>query len=302
MPPELLELLRRQHGAFTRDQAERAGVSYAKVWARVTRGQWHRLFPGVYAEAGSGRRAHLMAALLYAGPGAALHGRTALEREGLVTPTEPVHVVVPTSRRVRTQPGLVVHRSGSVQESDVWVRDGLTLARVERALVDLVREAPRREVGTAVCAALQRGLTTGERIREAATRTCLLPRCRWFARLLDEAAGGAESVGELDLLRLCRRHRLPPPRLQARLGRRRRSDLGRPELGVYVGVDSLLYRVAVEDWRADLERHNEIMVETGGICLLRFTVRQIREEPETVARILRQALAQARRRLAQRAA
>ena len=109
-------------------------------------------------------------------------------------------------------------------------------------------------------------------------------------------------MGELDLLRLCRRHRLPPPRLQARLGRRRRSDLGRPELGVYVGVDSLLYRVAVEDWRADLERHNEIMVETGGICLLRFTVRQIREEPETVARILRQALAQARRRLAQRAA
>lgn len=293
--PAFERLLRAQHCAFTRRQAIARGVSDARIRTRVRRGQWLRLYPGVFGVAGLPRAGRLQAALLYAGPGAVLCGRTAAERLDLVPAAMPIYVGVPTHRRVRGQPGLRVLRMSSLGDDDVWKRDGLATTRPERTLVDLMRHLPRRDAEALACTALQRGLTTTSHLRAAAERAGLLPRCTWFEQFLLDVTEGIHAIGELELLRLCRRYRLPPPEHQSRLGRRR-ADAGWPALRVFVEIDSVRYHYGAESWQADLRRQNEVMAETGGICLLRFTATQIRDEPLVVAGVIRLALTRARQR------
>ena len=296
LPAGFRGLLREQHGAFTRAQAAACGVSLARIRTRVARAEWVRCYPGVFGVARMGRLGELAAGLLYSGPGAVLCGRSAAERNGLLPPGAGVEVTVPLARRVRPQPGLVVRRTGTLSEGDVWVRDGLATTRPERTLVDLARSGERPEVEALVCAALQRRLTTAERIEQAARRAGLLPRRPWFALLLADVRQGVEAPGELALMRLCRTSGLPPPRPQARLGHRRRGDLGWEELQVFVEVDSVLHHFSPADWQRDLARQNEVMADTGGVCLLRFTCRQIRDDPAGVVRVIRRALVAARQR------
>lgn len=278
------------------------GVGESQIRTRVRRGQWLRLYPGVFGVAGLPRLGQLQAALLYAGPGAVLCGPTAAERFGLLPVAAAIHVGVPTQRRVRHQPGLRVLRISCLTDADVWVREGLPTTRPDRTLVDLLRRLPRREGEAVLCAALQRRITTTSHVRVAAARLGLLRRCAWLERLLSDLTRGAQAIGELGLLRLCRRHRLAPPEHQSRLGTRRRADGGWPALGVYVEIDSIRYHYGAGSWQADLARQNEVMAETGGICLLRFTTTQIRDEPRLVAGVIRQALRAARQRQAGRAA
>lgn len=294
--PAFERLLQAQHGAFSRRQAIGCGVSESQIRTRVRRGQWIRVFPGVFGLAGLPRLGQLQAALLYAGPGAVLCGLTAAERIGLMPVAPTAYVGVPTRRRVKSQPGLRIVRMSELSDKDAWVRDGLPTTRPERTLVDLLRHLPRRETEAVMCTALQRGLTTTSHVRSTAERIGLLPRRSWFARLLNDIAQGAQAIGELELLRLCRRHRLPAPAQQSQLGERRRADAGWPALRVYVEIDSLRYHYEAARWQADLTRQNEVMAETGGVCLLRFTTTQIRDEPRVVATVIRRALKSARHR------
>ena len=114
IPPGLRRVIAEQAGVVSRQQLLRAGLSRATVSARVKRGVWRPLHPGVYGTFGGeiGWKARLWAAVLYAGPGALLSHETAAEVLCLSDSRNPViQVTVPASRRVRPRDGIRIHRS-----------------------------------------------------------------------------------------------------------------------------------------------------------------------------------------------
>jgi hypothetical protein len=98
LPPTLRYLARRQSGLVSRSQARQAGLSEDMIKFRVRSGRWRRIHPGVYATFTGelNRRAYLWAAVLSAGPGAALSHDAAAELHRLSDRhADPVHVTVP---------------------------------------------------------------------------------------------------------------------------------------------------------------------------------------------------------------
>lgn len=146
-------------------------------WKR--QGYLHRILPRVYAVGHRARsyEADLAAALLYAGPGAALSHATAAHWLGLLDkPPRKIHISTP--RRCRSQPGIVVHREREV--SRVWHRR-LPVTPVPQILLDLAATEPRRRLRMALAnadyhdllelgaieAALGRGRHGSAQLREA---------------------------------------------------------------------------------------------------------------------------------------
>jgi very-short-patch-repair endonuclease len=105
------------------------------------------------------------------------------------------------------------------------------------------------------------------------------------------SSGELESEEELTrseleriFLGLCRRHRLPIPEVNARLGLHEVDFLWR-DLRVIVETDGFRHhgnRAAFERDRA-----RDARFQSRGFRVLRFTYRQIREAPEFVVRTLR---------------
>jgi hypothetical protein len=103
---------------------------------------------------------------------------------------------------------------------------------------------------------------------------------------LRDIAGGAESLGEIDIADLCRRHHVVPPTRQSR--RRDRSGRWRYldciwELAdgsvVVLEIDGS-HHLSVEHWEADIKREREVVI--GGSRVLRATTVELRLEAEAV--------------------
>src|SRR5579859_7305080 len=139
LPRELVRYINMQHGAFSRKQALATGMSANAVDARVRRGTWHAIYPGVYqlGAAEPGRETRLWAALLYAGRCAVLSHQTAAHLAGLVKdPGSEIHVTVPAERRVRPQPGIRIHRSPRAYGAGL-IFENPPRTSTEEALLDL---------------------------------------------------------------------------------------------------------------------------------------------------------------------
>jgi very-short-patch-repair endonuclease len=108
---------------------------------------------------------------------------------------------------------------------------------------------------------------------------------------LDDVAGGAEALSEIDLVRLCRRFQLPEPDLQHRrrdaTGRIRYLDAYWRRWQLHVEVDGA-HHLDVRHWAADMQRQNDIWI--SGDRILRFPAHHLRSHPTQVATQLRAAL------------
>ena len=119
-PDATVRFAEQQWGVVTRAQLERSGLSGARIARWVREGRLHRMYPGVYAV---GHRAlsiegRLVAALAYAGRGAALsHGTAAWWRELLRDMPPEIHVSAPGRRQSLT--GLVVHHPRHLERAFV---------------------------------------------------------------------------------------------------------------------------------------------------------------------------------------
>jgi hypothetical protein len=117
IPPNVRQLFASQGHVITRSQAIALGLSASTIRNRVRGGDWQQLQFGVYADfTGTPKRdAQIWAALLRAGPGAALSHWTAAERHGLVDrPAAAIHLAVPVDchpARWAAIPGVVIHRT-----------------------------------------------------------------------------------------------------------------------------------------------------------------------------------------------
>ena len=198
------------------------------------------------------------AAVLYAAP-AYLYGPSAeppraeqLARPGSVP--DPIHVAIDQSRRVKGQPGIVIHRIANL-DSHAFGGTPPRLRLEDNALA-MAHEA-RSEIDAVACLAqvTGRSYVTPTSLRAALGRFPSLRRRAWIGAIVDDLESGSHSVLEHGYLtKVERAHGLPPaerqsprttPTVPSTISlRRERSRLG------FAGTRCSILRVArLRPWR-----------------------------------------------------
>jgi hypothetical protein len=284
LPSTLRYVAQNQSGVVSRSQAIRAGLSPDMIKFRVGSERWMQMYPGVYAifTGAPGRGARLWAAVLLAGPGAALSHETAAELHRLTDEaSKTIHVTIPVQRRVRPVEGISLHRSGRAVEA-VLGGSQPPRTRVEETVLDLAQAAKTfDDVCGWVTRAIARELTDEARLHAAMT---LRTKLRWRAdlqELIVAAAGGDHSVLEFRYHRdVERAHGLPESARQVPFakpnGRRGRRDRVYEPYGVVIELDGRLAHSPENQWK-DKTRDNA--AAAAGQQTLRYGWAQVRWEP-----------------------
>ena len=272
----------RQGGAVGRAQLVALGVGRRTIdhWLRT-----ERLLPvhrGVYAvgHASLTTRGRAVAALLAGGDAAVLSHRSAAA-DWRVLPEPATPEITLLHGRARSRPGLVVHRSGTLAAGDVRERAGLRVTALERTLLDLAAVEPAASLERAVAEAQVLRLVAPASVRAVAART---PGHHGIAALLaaldGPSAAATRSELERAMLRLVRAAGLPRPDVDRRIAGHT-ADFSWPEHRLIAETDGWHahgHRLAFERDRARDAAHL-----LAGWTVVRFTWRQITEEPLRVA-------------------
>ena len=280
-----------QDGVVSRGQLLAAGLSPSQARRNIENQRWRTLLPGVYATFTGpvGAIARTWSALLYAGTGAAASHDTALWLAGLREEAiDPVHIVIPASRRVLRQPGIRIHLSRTLADAGraiVHPSAAPPRIRLEDALLDQCEAETAGQAAHLVLSAIQRRLTTADRIRTAIDARS---RHRWrrlILEVLGETRDGAASTLELRYRRDVElRHRLPTGirnrREAAPTGGNWYRDVRYPSWRVIVELDGREAHPAHRAFR-DLRRDNWAAV--GGDTALRYGWRDVAGSPCAVA-------------------
>jgi predicted transcriptional regulator of viral defense system len=183
------EQVEKQAGVFSRRQALNGGHAASAIDARVRRGTWQVVYPGVYTAAASqlSEQGRLWAVVLYAGRGALLSHETAAWLHGFCDrPADVIHVTIPVERRVREPDGVHVHRSARVIAAAAGAEDPPRM-QVEETVLDLVNEsASAADAGAWAIRAIQAGVTDGKKLLTTAGSW---KKLRWRTEL-DAALSG----------------------------------------------------------------------------------------------------------------
>lgn len=255
------EVAAHEHGVLATGELLACGLTRQGIHRRVRSGHLHPLHRGVYAigHLAVSKHGRWVAAVKACGPGAALSHQSAAGFWDLLTRYDgPIHVTVPIARHPRPTRGIAVHRSRTLGDRDVVRRDGILVTIPIRTLRDLKRVLPREQWEAAVDRARGKGFSVADLIEEAPTRSAL----------------------ERSFLRLCRRHRIPAPRVNEWVGAFM-VDFLWPQHRLIVEVDGYEFHRDRKSFESDRTRDAELTAH--GYRVIRFTYRQVIEEPAQVA-------------------
>lgn len=280
-------------GVLRRDHGERLHLTRDRVQAQLDGSRWTRWGDHVVImHNGPPTRRQLMwAALLDAGPLAALCSHTALELGGFksfAAEREQLHLIIPRGGRTSAFEGLTVHESRRVDPDEHVLVDGMPITPLARSAIDAAAWQPHPRFAWALVAAVvQQRLVTPDEL-DGAMRT--VGRVRHKAVLRDAIADlrtGGTTTGEADVVRMCRRYGLQLPRRQ--VPRRDGSGLLRfldSEWVIFGGQRIVLevdgsHHMEVLQWQADLERERSVVIT--GARVLRTSNMELRLTPGKVA-------------------
>jgi very-short-patch-repair endonuclease len=275
---EVAELAERQWGLVTRAQLEAVGLTAAGISRWQDERRLHRIYPRVFAvgHGGLALEGKLAAALLYAGPGAALWGVTAGYWLGLLK-TTPSRIHVCTPRRRRSLRDVRIH--GQRECERVWHQD-LPVTPPARTLLDIATQLRLQPLRSALAEAEYLKLVTIDDVRavlgpgrpgSAALRVaveCHNPRLAKTKSKLEEK-----------FLRLCELHLLPLP------------DVNAPLEGYLVDAAWFDRKLVVElDGRTthsasrviERDHQRDLDLRAAGYTVLRYTWQQVTQQPERV--------------------
>jgi hypothetical protein len=284
-----------QAGLATRAQLRAVGIDRWAVAHRIQTERWRALSSVVIATTtGEPTREQVMwLGVLHAGEGALVGGLAAAELAGLKNwHRDDLTILVPYGHDVpEPVEGLEFVRSrrdlGPLRQRS----SGLSRCRLEPAVL-LFGAADRsdRTAQGVLAAAVQQRLTTPDQLLLWLERLRPLRRAPLLRQALQDMAGGAQSVAEIDVRRMCRSHGLALPDRQVKRrdadGRVRFTDCewrladGRV---LVLEVDGA-FHMSVESWEDDLARQRAL--SAADRLVVRCTARELRDEPERVARDL----------------
>jgi very-short-patch-repair endonuclease len=262
----------KQHGVISTAQLEAAGLTRAAIAKRVKAARLHRLHRGVYA-VGHTRltfEGRCMAAMLALGEGAAISHRSAAALWGLLPPDDgPIEITVPGDGGRERRKGIRVHRSSTFIAGVSILRNGIAVTKATRTLRDLHRTVSQSVYRTAVRRALDKRLISSAQLRSEEELT--------------------RSELEKLMLRLCRRHRLPQPEVNARVGPHEVDFLWRDQKVI---VETDPWRHHGDRSAFERDRARDAHLQSLGFRVLRFTHRQLTHQRSTVVAVLRDFLGQ----------
>lgn len=265
------------------------GVSESGIRRRVARGWLHRIHLGVYAvghTALSGE-ARWLAAVLACGDCAVLSHRSAGALWGLrPVPGGRIEVTVPGGGRPGPR-SVQVHRTRCLTDEDVTERDDIPVTSAARTLIDLAEVLGPRQLKYAVNEAEVRELLDVEAVWRAAARVSGRRRIKRLIRLLGISAPPTRSVLERRFFELCEVAGLPRPQVNAPL-HGFMVDFLWPDARLVVETDGS----KVHNTRAKFEddRARDAELTAAGYRVVRFTWRQVTEDPAAVIAVLRRLL------------
>jgi predicted transcriptional regulator of viral defense system len=287
---DLADLAGRQWGVVSRAQLTAMGLGRGAIDARLSAGRLRRIHRGVYAIGGAvlPREGRHLAAVLTCGPGAVLsHVSAAVHWELLTYDAPRPEVTAPASRS--GAPGIRLHRSRSLDARDATEHRGIPVTTVAKTLLDVAACAPRHHVDHAVGQALRNELYDHRAILHVLERH----RGRRGAKALRAATSDdpAFTRGELErrFRGLCRRAGLPRPLSNVDVAD---ADLHPHEVDFLFPDHRLV--VETDGWRDhgtrvafERDRAKDAALVAAGYAVLRFTKRQIADDPGTVAERVR---------------
>jgi len=293
--PSWRDIAKSQAGLITRAQLAGAGVQRWSVAHRVTTERWQELSATVVATTTGEltREQSMWHAVLHAGDGALIAGLSAAALGGLRNwDRDEVTVTVPYRNDVpRPIEGVRYIRSRRSSSELKATASSLPTMRIEPAILLFAAvERSERTAQGVLAAAIQQQLTTPELLLEWLVRLRPLRRAALFRQALQEIAGGAQSLAELDIRRFCERHRLAGPRRQTRRrdasGRLRFTDCewdlsdGRT---LVLEIDGA-FHMEVEHWEDDIARQRALTDPAR--VIIRCTARELRDDDAQLARDL----------------
>ena len=287
-----LALAETQYGVASRAQALTCGMTTGEIERRVTDHRVDALFPGVYRVAGSAPtgRQRAMAATLWLGEDALVSHLTAatLLRFERVKTTQ-LHVTVPhATRRGRTDHGLRLHRTESLERVDRTIVDGIPCTSATRTVLDSAAMLDDETLEIAFEHARRMRLTSPAALARRAEQLCGSgkPGSAAIKRLLSHQVDGerpTESPLEVLTARLLRRSAIARPTRQLWVGRFRIDFAWVPQL---LGVECEGFEVHGRrlQWKRDKRR--AAMLERVGWRLMFVTWEDVTRHPEeTLERI-----------------
>jgi very-short-patch-repair endonuclease len=267
-----------------------AGISDDVIMNRVVIERLYRHHHGVYLldPPQKASRITLMTAAVEAcGPTAVLSHRSAAELWEFLPPHTGYIEVTVIGHNAGDRPGIRRHRVRALDPRDERCRHGIRVTSPARTVIDNGRTPELEEL-------IGNGLATGrvtERQIEQATERCLTRRGIRRVRAMLNQDGGARytrSWGERRLLSLVREAGLPVP-LTNRQIHGFQVDAVWPEHKLVVEVDGWPFHRDRDAFENDRARDATLVAH--GYRVIRFTARQLRDQPLVVLGQLAAALA-----------
>lgn len=282
-----------QHGAFSRAQANDAGVSDDQLARRVRLGVLVQTGPNAFRVAGAPRslRTELTDLVLDIGEPVACSSHTAAALHGFdgFELRRPFHLIVPRERAV-TRRNATVHRSLSFDLVDRTVVDDLPVTTAARTIVDLAATLSPARLATCIDSALRDGLISEDRLHRRIV--AMRSQGRYGLPMLAEVLAGAEvtrgghSWLEREYLRLLASAGLPLPTAQQVLSRERdrliRVDCFWPGTDVVVELLGYRFHRTKRQMESDARRANALLRD--GFRPYQFTYGQVVSDPQYVIR------------------
>lgn len=211
---EVMRIAEGQYGVISRRQLRAAGISRWNLRDELNARRWacfHRqaiiIHTGPLTD-----RAKMWATAIEAGSRAALDGVSALIAAGLVGfHTDHVRLSVPRGCKILGSPGAVVRQTRRLKPTDIEPA-GVPRVRAEIAAVRGALWAQTdKQAALILVMTVQQRLATAEDIARALLDVKRDKRRRFVELVLLDILDGAQSIGELDFARECRRRGLPKP-------------------------------------------------------------------------------------------
>jgi very-short-patch-repair endonuclease len=266
-----------QGGAIGREQLRALGFGPDAVRSLVRRRVLHRHSRDVFivGHPHLGRIGRLHAALLAAGPAAALSHRTAAAVWDLrPTARRRVEVTVVRGGR-RGDDELQIHRVRSLHERDVTERDGLSVTTVARTLLDLADVVNDRDLHRALEQALILRRFDAAAVDDVVNRANGrrgARRLRTLVRGLTDTPPHTRSHLERRFLAFCSAHDLPRPQTNAWVAGHE-VDAYWPDARLVVELDGRQTHDTPIAFERDRERDRALAV--AGERVIRLTDRQL---------------------------